>query len=278
MAILDEASQVIEYSRQLEQKSQALELASEELRRVNQRLTELDRLKDEFISTVSHELRTPLTSIRSFSEILLDNPNLSIEQRNQFLDVVVKESERLTRLINDILDMSRIASGKMDWHLSTCDPREIIDDALAATSGLFREKQIAVEPELATQLPKVTVDRDRVMQVVINLLSNAAKFVQAGSGRVKVRLAAKGRDLTVSVEDNGPGIPPDQYEAVFERFRQLGGDKMTGKPKGSGLGLTICRQIIEHFGGRIWVEPAEPRGAVFRFTLPATGPAPAGED
>jgi Na+/proline symporter/nitrogen-specific signal transduction histidine kinase len=277
MAILDEASQVIEYSRQLEQKSQALEIASEELRRVNQRLTELDRLKDEFISTVSHELRTPLTAIRSFSEILLDSPDLGIEQRNQFLDVVVKESERLTRLINDILDMSRIASGRMDWHLSTCDPREIIDDALAATSGLFREKQIAVEPELAAQLPKVTVDRDRLMQVVINLLSNAAKFVQAESGRVKVRLAAKGQDLTVSVEDNGPGIPPDQYDAVFERFRQLGGDKATGKPRGSGLGLTICRQIIEHFGGRIWVEPAAPRGAVFRFTLPAA-PAPAGED
>jgi signal transduction histidine kinase len=277
MAILDEASQVIEYSRQLEQKSQALEIASEELRRVNQRLTELDRLKDEFISTVSHELRTPLTAIRSFSEILLDSPDLGIEQRNQFLDVVVKESERLTRLINDILDMSRIASGKMEWHLSTCDPREIIDDALAATSGLFREKQIAVEPELAAQLPKVTVDRDRLMQVVINLLSNAAKFVQAESGRVKVRLAAKGQDLTVSVEDNGPGIPPDQYDAVFERFRQLGGNKATGKPRGSGLGLTICRQIIEHFGGRIWVEPAAPRGAVFRFTLPAA-PAPAGED
>ena len=111
MAILDEASQVIEYSRELEQKSRALEAAGEELRRVNRRLTELDRLKDEFISTVSHELRTPLTSIRSFSEILLDNPELGAEQRDQFLAIVVKESERLTRLINDILDMSRIDSG-----------------------------------------------------------------------------------------------------------------------------------------------------------------------
>jgi Na+/proline symporter/nitrogen-specific signal transduction histidine kinase len=278
MAILDEASQVIEYSRQLEQKSRALELASEELRRANQRLTELDRLKDEFISTVSHELRTPLTSIRSFSEILLDNPELAVEQRNQFLDVVVKESERLTRLINDILDMARIESGKMEWHLSTCDPKEIIDDALAATSGLFREKQIAVEPVLAAQVPSVTVDRDRLMQVVINLLSNAAKFVPAGQGRVRVRLTADGPQLTISVEDNGPGVPPEQRRAVFEKFLQLGGDMMTGKPKGSGLGLTICRQIIEHFGGRIWVEPAEPRGAVFRFTLPAAAPAPAGED
>ena len=278
MAILDEASQVIEYSRQLEQKSQALEAASEELRGANQRLTELDRLKDEFISTVSHELRTPLTSIRSFSEILLDSPDLGIEQRNQFLDVVVKESERLTRLINDILDLSRIESGKMDWQLSTCDPKEIIDDALAATSGLFREKQIAVEPVLAPQVPQVRVDRDRLMQVVINLLSNAAKFVQAGEGRVRVGLASDGHNLTVSVEDNGPGIPLEQRRAVFEKFRQLGGDVMTGKPKGSGLGLTICRQIIEHFGGRIWVEPAEPRGTVFRFTLPAAEPVAAGED
>ena len=192
MAILDEASQVIEYSRQLEQKSQALEITSEQLRRVNQRLTELDRLKDEFISTVSHELRTPLTSIRSFSEILLDNPELAVAQRNQFLDIVVKESERLTRLINDILDLSRIGSGQMEWHLSSCDPKEVIADALAATDGLFRAKQIRVEPELGPELPRITVDRDRLMQVVINLLSNAAKFVQAGSGRVKVSPRGRG--------------------------------------------------------------------------------------
>jgi signal transduction histidine kinase len=268
---------VIEYSRELEQKSRALEAAGEELRRVNRRLTELDRLKDEFISTVSHELRTPLTSIRSFSEILLDNPELDALQRNQFLAIVVKESERLTRLINDILDMSRIDSGMMDWQLSTCDPKDIIEDALAATSGVFREKRITIEPMLGTHLPPVRVDRDRLMQVVINLLSNAAEFVEAGRGRVRLRLAAKDHELTVSVEDNGPGIPVEQREAVFERFRQLGGDMNTGKPKGSGLGLTICRQIIEHFGGRIWVEGAEPQGAVFRFTLPAA-PAAAGED
>jgi signal transduction histidine kinase len=277
LAILDEASQVIEYSRQLEQKSKALEIATEELRRANQRLTELDRLKDEFISTVSHELRTPLTSIRSFSEILLDNPRLARAERNQFLEIVVKESERLTRLINDILDLSRIESGRMEWHLSTCDPKEIVDDALAATSGLFKERGIALEPEFAGNLPRVTVDRDRMMQVVINLLSNAAKFAKPDGGRVKVRLTSQHDRLAVSVEDNGPGIAPEQSEAVFDRFRQLGADVMTGKPKGWGLGLTICREIVEHFGGRIWVESAKPTGAVFRFTLP-TAVAPAGED
>jgi signal transduction histidine kinase len=277
LEILDEASQVIEYSRELERKSRALEIATEELKRANQRLTELDRLKDEFISTVSHELRTPLTSIRSFSEILLDNPDLQLTERNQFLDIVVKESERLTRLINDILDLSRIESGRMEWHLSTCDPRDILEDALAATSGLFKEKGITLQPDFAIDLPRITVDRDRLMQVVINLLSNAAKFAQAEGGRVTVRVARQHRELTVSVEDNGPGIPPEQCEAVFDRFHQLGGDTMTGKPKGWGLGLTICRQIVEHFGGRIWVEPGKPKGAVFRFTLP-TALAPAGED
>ena len=134
---------------------------------------------------------------------------------------MVKESERLTRLINDMLDLSRIGSGQMEWHLSSCDPKEIIADALAATDGLFRDKQITVEPELGPELPRITVDRDRLMQVVINLLSNAVKFVQAGSGRVKVCLAAAGRELEVSVQDNGPGIPPEQGQAVFERFHQV---------------------------------------------------------
>ena len=276
LAILDEASQVIEYSRELERKSKELEVATQELRRANQRLTELDRLKDEFISTVSHELRTPLTSICSFSEILLDNPALDLTERNQFLDIVVKESERLTRLINDILDLSRIESGRMEWHLSSCDPKEIIEDALAATSGLFKEKGIVLKPELAGDLPPITVDRDRLMQVVINLLSNAAKFAQPEGGRVTVRMARQERQLAVSVEDNGPGIPPEQAEVVFDRFYQLGSGT-TGKPKGWGLGLTICRQIVEHFGGRIWVEPGQPKGTVFRFILP-TALAPAGED
>ena len=134
---------------------------------------------------------------------------------------MVKESERLTRLINDILDLSRIQTGRMEWRLSTCDPKGILDDALAATSGLFKEKGITLQPEFASDLPRITVDRDRLMQVVINLLSNAAKFAQAEGGRVTVRMARHRRGLAVSVEDNGPGIPPEQREAVFDRFHQL---------------------------------------------------------
>jgi Na+/proline symporter/nitrogen-specific signal transduction histidine kinase len=270
MEILDEASQVREYSRQLEQKSRALEAATLELQAANQRLTELDRLKDDFISTVSHELRTPLTSIRSFSEILLDSPELDKDERNRFLGIVVKESQRLTRLINDILDMSKIESGRMEWHLAECDLREVIEEALAATSGLFREKRIVVETDLAKDVPPLVADRDRLIQVAINLLSNAAKFAPAEDGRVVVRPTRDGACAEVAVADNGPGIPLPYRETVFDKFHQVA-DRRRGKPTGSGLGLTISRHIVERFGGRIWVEEAPCGGALFRFRLPLPG-------
>jgi signal transduction histidine kinase len=166
----------------------------------------------------------------------------------------------------------------MEWHLSRCDLKNLIEDALAATDGLFREKGVLVRVELDGDLPPLTIDRDRLMQVVINLLSNAAKFVQRAKGEVRVLLGQGPGGLTVSVEDNGPGIPVAARETVFEKFNQAV-DPVAGKPQGTGLGLTICRHIVEHFGGRIWVEDAKPSGAAFRFTLPTAAPEPtAGED
>jgi Na+/proline symporter/nitrogen-specific signal transduction histidine kinase len=268
MEILDEASQIMEYSRQLEQKSRELEAATDELRRANDRLLQLDELKDDFIATVSHELRTPLTSIRSFSEILRDVPDLSPEERSQFLDVLVKESERLTRLINDILDLSKIEAGKMEWQVARFDLNEVVRDAMAASDGLFRERRVTLEARLAPGLPELDADRDRTQQVVINLLSNAAKFAPENTGHVIVQTRAAGAYLALSVADNGPGIPEEHLESVFEKFRQVG-VTLTTKPKGTGLGLTISRYIVEHFGGRIWAERGANGGAVFSFRLPA---------
>ena len=265
--ILDEASQLIAYSHQLEEKSRALEAATSELRAANERLTELDRLKDEFISTVSHELRTPLTSIRALSEILHDNPDLERPQRVRFLATVIKESERLTRLINQVLDLAKIESGKAEWRTVEVDLREIIEDALAATSRLFEEKGIEIATELPEELPPLKVDRDRLVQVLLNLLSNAVKFCDAELGRVTVRACNHGDYIRVDVADNGTGIAPEHRELVFEKFRQLG-DERTGRPPGSGLGLPICRQIVHHFGGQMWVESGLERGSVFSFTLP----------
>lgn len=276
MDILDEASQVRAYSRQLEQKSLELEAATAGLRAANEQLKELDRLKDDFMSTVTHELRTPLTSIRAFSEILLDNPDTSPAERQRFLGIIVKETERLTRLINQMLDLAKIESGKAEWHTTEFDLRAVIEEAADATSQLFRDHAVELVVRLPASVPRVTADRDRMMQVMLNLLSNAVKFCPPGQGLVQVQLAMDNDRLRVDVRDNGPGISPDNHETIFEKFRQVG-DTMTGKPQGTGLGLPISRQIIEHFGGRLWVESTPGKGATFSLVLPLEAPPAAGE-
>jgi Na+/proline symporter/nitrogen-specific signal transduction histidine kinase len=267
MKILEETSQVIEYSHRLELKSRELEATTAELRAANERLKELDRLKDDFLSTVSHELRTPLTSIRSFSEILFDNPDLDTVERSKFLTIIVKESERLTRLINQILDLARMEAGRMEWQMEDIDPRGVIEEALAVTGGLFAEKSIRLETQLEASFPKVHADRDRLMQVIVNLLSNAVKFCAPSRGHVVVAAEMRQEGLYISVADNGAGVAPDKRQLIFEKFQQAN-DALTDRPGGSGLGLAISRQIVEFFGGRIWVESVPGRGAKFAFTIP----------
>jgi Na+/proline symporter/nitrogen-specific signal transduction histidine kinase len=269
--LLDEASQVVVYSHRLQQKSRELEAATAELREANRRLTELDKLKDDFVSTVTHELRTPLTSIRAFTEILLDDPEVDTEQRRKFLGIITKEAERLTRLINQVLDLAKIESGKADWVATRVDMKEVIADTLAAMDQLFREKNIRVEARLPEKVSAVNVDLDRMIQVMLNLLSNAAKFCDPGNGRIEIALAERNGSLRVDVRDNGRGISAEHHEAIFSKFHQVG-DTLTDKPHGSGLGLHISREIVEHFGGRMWVESSLGGGARFSFTLP-TGAA-----
>jgi Na+/proline symporter/signal transduction histidine kinase len=267
MAILDETSQVIAYSRQLEQKSRALETASAELKAANARLTEIDQMKDDFISTVTHELRTPLTSIRAFSEILRDYPDLAVDKRTDYLDIVIRESERLTRLINDVLDLARLDAGRIEWEAVPLDMKQVIEDAVYATSQLLKEKQVRLELNLPPQVHQVCADRDRMMQVMLNLLSNAVKFCNQADGCIAVSLQEQETRLRVTVRDNGPGVRPQDREIIFEKFRQ-GGDMLAGKPQGTGLGLPISRKIISHFGGALWLESAPGKGAEFVFTLP----------
>jgi signal transduction histidine kinase len=255
------------YSRELEKKSRELEEATTGLRAANERLQELDRMKDDFMSTVTHELRTPLTSIRSFSEILLEEPNIQPDQRSAFLSIIVKETERLTRLINQMLDMAKIESGNAEWRAAELDLRAVIAEAAEATSRLFGEARVTLTLSLGDAEPRVMADRDRLMQVLINLLSNAVKFCEPGRGQVEILLSVAGGQARVDVKDDGPGIPRHQHETIFEKFRQ-GGDSATGKPRGTGLGLPISRRIIDHFGGRLWVESEPGHGAVFSFVLP----------
>jgi signal transduction histidine kinase len=267
MKIIDETSQVLEYSHQLEEKSIELEAATKKLQEANKRLKELDRLKDEFVSTVSHELRTPLTSVRAFSEILYDNPEMGRDERHKYLDIMVKETERLTRLINEVLDLAKIETGRADWFMESIDLTEVMKEAVASTSQLFREKAIAIVELIPTFPIHVFADRDRIMQVAINLLSNAAKFSPPEEGTVAIRVYFKEREIRVEVADNGPGIHPDEQYKIFEKFKQIT-DLRNGKPKGTGLGLAICRRIIEYHNGRIWVESEPGIGSKFIFSLP----------
>ncbi len=267
MKIIDETSQVLEYSHQLEEKSIELEAATKELQEANKRLKELDRLKDEFVSTVSHELRTPLTSVRAFSEILHDNVDLDREERHKYLDIMVKETERLTRLINEVLDLAKIESGRADWFMENIDITEVIKEAVASTSQLFREKTIDIVDMIPSYSINVFADKDRIMQVAINLLSNAAKFSPSEGGTVTVRVYFRKREIRVEVADNGPGIHSEEQNKIFGKFKQIT-DLRNGKPKGTGLGLAICRRIIEYHNGRIWVESKPGEGSKFTFSLP----------
>ncbi len=275
MRILDETSRLIEANRQLEEKSQALEAATAELKAANASLQVLDRLKDDFVVTVNHELRTPLASIRAFSEILRDHPDLPEEERNDFLRIVVTESERLTRLINQLLDLSKIeATGSMPAESARVDLAAVARESADAMRQVFAQNGMTLAIEIEAEPAFVLGDHDRLVQVAINLLGNAAKFSPPGYGRALLTLRRVSEQLEFSVIDNGPGIRAEDREVVFERFRQLG-DTMNDKPQGAGLGLAISQRIVAQHGGRIWVESGPDGGAAFKVRLKA---APGSKD
>ncbi|MEW6052744.1 MAG: ATP-binding protein [Nitrospirota bacterium] len=242
---------------------------------------EVDRMKTDFISTVSHELRTPLTSVRGFTEIIrkkLDEDifPLLIEVKNkktknsiyrvrENLEIILSEGERLTALINDVLDISKLEAGKVEWKIDRFRVSDVIDRALVATSALFEQKHLEFTKVIEQDLPEVYGDKDKLIQVIINLLSNAVKFTDKGF--VHCITKKVGNELIVSIIDTGIGISEADKDKVFEKFRQAG-DTLTEKPTGTGLGLSICKQIIEYHSGRIWVESELGKGSNFSFTLP----------
>ncbi len=264
-------------NRDLEEANRRATARAERLDLLNEKLLELQRVKDDFLSSVSHELRTPLTSIRSFSEILLVYDDADEDVKREFLSIINKESERLTRLINDLLDLARIEAGRMNLSRKPVDLRGLVRDVTLSLSPLAAERDQTVETALDPDLPPAEGDRDRLQQVLTNLLSNAVKFggegsrITIGGGR-----AADGM-IEMWVRDRGPGIPPGEAEHIFEKFRR-GGDTRGESHDGTGLGLAICREIVQLHGGRVWVESEPGEGAVFHFTLrEASGAAPPAE-
>ena len=239
---------------------------------------QIDEMKDNFLSTVSHELRTPLTSIKGFAEILLDNADIDPVTQREFLGIINSESERLTRLVSDFLDLSRIEASLMNWNDSMTDMTSVIERTVASTTTLANEKELKVDTNLDPGLPQVWADDDRLIQVVTNLMSNAIKFtpekgrITITTEHIKENADGKQMDMIgVSVSDTGIGIAQDDLIAVFDKFKQVG-DTLTDKPRGTGLGLPICKEIVEHYGGRIWVNSELGHGSRFCFTIPIIQP------
>lgn len=270
MDILDETQQAIAHSRELEQKRQALERATHELQQANEKLKELDRLKDDFVSTVTHELRTPLTAIRAISEILYAHPGVDVGQRRDFAETILREGERLSRLIDQVLDMQRL-EGEPEVRRHPTDIVAVAQDAVGAMWQQMERDHIAFEANLPDESIIVQGDRDRLMQVLLNLLSNAAKFCDTEKGQVALRVQPDRRAVRIEVEDNGPGVHPDDQQGIFEKFRQA--RHRSGPHTGSGLGLAIAHQIVTRHGGEIGLRSAVGHGATFYVELPVTAEA-----
>ena len=237
--------------------------ALESQRSANANLEKLDHTKTEFLSIVSHEFRTALTGIQGFSELIRDG-GLEADEVRAYGGYVFNDADRINRLIGDMLDLDRMESGRMSMRTGDVDINEVLTEATArATTGI---STVEFEADLDPRLPIVAGDRDRLIQVVSNLVNNAVKYSPDG-GKVTLSTRADGGFALVSVTDTGLGIPPDEIGHVFERFRRVRSGAAQSIP-GTGLGLTIVKQIVEMHGGRIWVESAVGHGSAFHFTIP----------
>lgn len=257
--------------------------SNDELEAAKQRLQKLDQLKSDFLSSVSHELRTPLTSIRGFAHLVEREFSRSFsplaggdsglrkksERISENLAIILKEADRLTRLINDVLDLAKIEAGRVEWRDTQVQPGILVHDAVNAARGMFDQKPgVELKIEIQEGLPFFIGDADRMLQVLVNLLNNAAKFTDLGMVRVSAFLNTE-RLIQIDVIDSGIGFPPEDAEAIFDKFQQAKhGDTLMDRPAGTGLGLAISLEIVERHGGSIRAQSQPGKGSVFTVSLP----------
>jgi signal transduction histidine kinase len=266
----------------VELRTTELRAKASELENANQRLTELDTIKSTLVSSISHELRTPLTSIRGFAKLtrkdfvhhflpLATSPveETKGERIRQNLGIIETEGERLTRLINDFLDINRIESGKVVWNDQFLNPCDVVHQAVNALAGAIAARPaIKLKITLPPSVPLIHADPDKIQQVLINLLNNACKFTAEGC--IEVSITGNVDCLTTTVSDTGMGIDPQDQPNLFEKFfKARAGDTLVAEARGTGLGLAICKEIVEHYGGSIWVASTPGQGSAFSFTLPS---------
>jgi signal transduction histidine kinase len=255
---------------------QEIQEKGRQLEAANERLKELDRLKSDFVSNVSHELRTPLTAIKGAVDLLLrEVPGPLNENQTHYLSRVRSNTQHLAGLINDLLDLSKIEEGKIQLDAGRVSLGGLVHEVMETVKPMAAEKPVLLEVKVPEPSVLVWADRDKVTQVLMNLIGNAIKFTPP-QGRVTVSASRDGTEWAqVSVNDNGPGISAEECRKIFQKFYQVseGGGL---KPKGTGLGLAISKALVELHGGKIWVESEEGRGSTFSFTLPVSAPITSG--
>jgi len=264
IAMADETAQIMEHTVQLEAKSRELSRTARQLRAANEKLTDLSIQKDGFLSQISHELRTPMTSIRSFSEILRESDDLSSRQSKKYASIILEESIRLTRLLDEILDLSVLENGQVAMQSQQGMLSELIERAVSSAVSDKGARPLEVLRDLESEAISLTTDLDRLSQVFINLVSNARKYCDAATPQLRIIVTRQSGGITVDFIDNGAGIAEKHREIVFEKFSRLSDSSAAGS---AGLGLAISREILRNLGGVIEYLPGQ-SGAGFRVTLP----------
>lgn len=266
LKILEESNENIVINKKLTETSNELQKITTQLQSANQNLLVKDKQKDEFLDTVTHELRTPITAIRAASEILFEDEEIPEDLKKQFLQNIISESDRLNRLIDKILDLEKLETGKQKLNLSKNDLVDTITNTIEPLQQLIKNKKITLYFENNKSI-KAVYDEDRMVQVITNLLSNAIKFCPDVDGIISIMIEDKIHEYQIAILDNGKGINATDFENIFDKFYQSDNQNIK-KPVGSGLGLAICKQIIELHKGKIWVQNNSGAGACFTFTLP----------
>ncbi|MCC5937795.1 MAG: histidine kinase [Lunatimonas sp.] len=261
--LLEETQGLKQLNKELQEATRRLEETSQKLREANENLQLTDALKDEFISTVTHEMKTPITSIRAFAEILQE-PGLDESDQKRFLSIIVNETERMGRLIDQVLDLERFDSGQQSLRKEPTHLGALMRDTLESLEGALTEQGLHAEVKTDANLPTAYVDRDRLRQVFLNLLGNATKFAKS---KILVEVRYKNGNFELTVSDDGPGIPLEEIPLIFDKFYQAK-NQGSRKPKGSGLGLPISKRIVEHHGGTLAVDRCDGL-TCFRVRIPA---------
>ncbi|UAM98995.1 sodium:proline symporter [Polaribacter litorisediminis] len=267
LKILEESKENIVSNKVLLEKSQELSQLSSKLKNANKELIDKDKQKDEFLDTVAHELKTPITGIRAATELLMDEgDDMPQEIKAQFLKNILQDSERLGRLIHNILDFEKIETGRLNLDLHYNDIQKTIRKAVGSISQIAAKKEVKIIIKNSHSF-KTNYDEDRILQVFINLISNAIKFCPPKKGKIEIDYKLGNEVVEISVTDNGKGIPAEDHDYIFDKFYQSKHQNII-KPQGSGLGLAITKQIVEKHHGKIWAKKDIKYGAILVFTIP----------